>query len=206
MRYYSFYNAPLIDTMILDNKLSPGFVVNSIILAIGNSLIHCHAKLKGMMEGPGGGFDWSSMHNSPFELSKMALMSFPRSHRDLVPGDLTLDKPNPGGSVTTSVMVPTLLHKYLGVIVDPKLHWSLQHTKSFTMVLKNLAPTSSTTHHCVLHCFSLFCGRHTSVLMSCDLGLNSWLVNWASWNCCIFHVFHFLGFLLLVHFSCFLFL
>ena len=137
------------------------------------------------MERPGGGFDWSYMHNSPFELSKMALMNFSRLHRDLVPGDLTLDKPNPGGSVTTSVMVPTLLHKYLGVIVDPKLHWSLQHTKSFTMVLKNLAPTSSTTHHCVLHCFSLFCGRHTSVLMSCDLGLNSWLVNWASWNCCI---------------------
>ena len=37
---------------------------------------HCHVKLKDMMERPGGGFDWSYMHNSPFELSKMALMNF----------------------------------------------------------------------------------------------------------------------------------
>ena len=111
MLYYSFYNAPLISTTVSDDELFPGFIDDSIMLAIGNSLRQCHKKLKDMMERPGGGFEWSYTHNSLFELSKTALMNFPRLHRDLEPGNLTLDKPNPDGSITSSVLVPTSSYK-----------------------------------------------------------------------------------------------
>ena len=100
------------------------------MLAIGDTLEECHVKLKDMMEHPGGGFEWSLMHNSPFELSKMALMNFPRSYRDAIPGPLSLDRPNLDGSITTSLTHPVLSYKYLGVIFDPKLRWTLQQTKA----------------------------------------------------------------------------
>jgi hypothetical protein len=133
MLYYSFYNAPLIETATSEDELSPGFVDDSMMLAIGSTLAQCHAKLKDMMERPGGGFEWSFTHNSPFELSKTALMNFPRSYRDTIPGSLSLDKPNPNGTTTNSLTAPVISYKYLGVIFDPNLHWTLQHTKAVTV-------------------------------------------------------------------------
>ena len=85
MNYYAFYNAPLIEIATGDNELSPGFVDDSMVLAIGDLLAQCHEGLKDMMEHPRGGFNWSSSHNSPFELSKTALMNFPRSFRVVLP-------------------------------------------------------------------------------------------------------------------------
>ena len=105
MLYYLFYNAPLISTATSDDKLSPGFVDDSMMLAMGNSLRQCHEKLKDMMERPGG-FEWSYMHNSPLELSKTELENFPRLHRNSDPGILTLDKPNPDVTVMPSSLRP----------------------------------------------------------------------------------------------------
>jgi hypothetical protein len=133
MIYYAFYNAPLLDTAKSKDELSPGFVVDSIMLAIGDSLASCHKRLKDMMEREGGGFEWSHTHNSPFELSKTALMDFPRSFCNSSLGDLSLDKPNMDGTVSNFKVKPVALYKYLGVIFDPKLHWSLQHIKATTM-------------------------------------------------------------------------
>ena len=130
MNYYFFYNAPLINTAIGNDELSPGFVDDSMMLAIGDMLAQCHDKLRDMMEWPGSGFSWSLMHNSSFELSKTALINFPRSYRDAIPGTLRLDKSNADSSVSTSLTQPMSLYKYLGVIFDPKLCWMLQHKKS----------------------------------------------------------------------------
>ena len=129
MLYYSFYNALLIEVVASNNKLSPGFVDDYMVLAIGDSIAECHAMLKDMMERHGGGFEWSYMHNSPFELSKTALINFPRSFRDHIPEGLTLDKPNADRMITSSIILPVLSYKYLGVLFDHKLRWSLQHTK-----------------------------------------------------------------------------
>ena len=133
MLYYSFYNVPLIEVAASEDKLSPGFIDNSMMLAISNTLAQCHAKLKDMLERLGGGFDWSYLHNSPFELSKTALMNFPRSYRDIIPGGLSLDKPNPDRSTSNSLTAPVISYKYLGVIFDPGLRWTLQHTKAVTV-------------------------------------------------------------------------
>ena len=134
MNYYLFYNTPLIETAQGDNELSPGFVNDSMVLAISNTLAQCHKKLKDMMERPNGGFSWSLTHNSPFELSKTALMNFPRSYRDPIPGPLRLDKPNADGLVTSSLTNPVASYKYLGIIINPKLRWSLQHKKAAAAV------------------------------------------------------------------------
>ena len=56
-------------------------------------------------------------------------MNFPRSYRDAIPGDLLLDKPNLDGSVTTSAIKAVNSYKYLGVIFDAALKWSLHHAK-----------------------------------------------------------------------------
>jgi hypothetical protein len=129
MLYFGFYNAPLIETATSDDELSLGFVDDTMMLATGDNLAQCHTKLKDMMEWPRGGFDWSLTHNSPFKLSKTALMNFSRSYRNTIPGNLSLDKPNADGSVMTSITLPVLLYKYLGVIFDPKLRWTLHQAK-----------------------------------------------------------------------------
>ena len=130
MLYYSFYNAPLIEVAASASELSPGFVDDSIMLAISDTIEDCHSTLKDMMERPGRGFKCSFTHNSPFELSKTALMNFPRSYRDHIPGGLSLDKPNADGMITTSVALPVLSYKYLGILFDPRLRRSLQHAKA----------------------------------------------------------------------------
>ena len=55
MLYHSFYNAPLIEVASSNNELSPGFVNDSMMLTIGDTIEECHAGLKEMMERPGGG-------------------------------------------------------------------------------------------------------------------------------------------------------
>ena len=126
---YGSYNAPLIEVAKSSDELSPGFVDDSMMLAVGDNFADCHAKLKDMMERPGGGFDWSNMHNSPYELSKIALMNFHTSHGEAPPANLILDKPNLDGTVSTSSVAVVNSYKYLGVIFDPALRWKLQHAK-----------------------------------------------------------------------------
>lgn len=129
MLLYGFYNAPLIEVANSQDELSPGFVDDSMFLAVGATLQECHGKLKKMMERPGGGFKWSISHSSPFEISKVALMNWPRSHRDVIPGDLTLDRPNGDGSSTPSTVKTVGSYKYLGIIFDTGLRWTLHHAK-----------------------------------------------------------------------------
>jgi hypothetical protein len=59
-------------------------------------------------------------------------MNFPRSYRDPIPGALSLAKPNPDGTVLTSLVHPVPSYKYLGMIFDPKLRWSLHQTKALS--------------------------------------------------------------------------
>ena len=81
------------------------------MLAIGDTMEQCHVKLKDMMEHPGGGFNWSYLHNSPFELSKTVLMNFPRTHKDAHPEGLSLDQPNDDSTISTSISLPVGSYK-----------------------------------------------------------------------------------------------
>ena len=66
MLLYGFYNVPLIEVASSQYKLSPGFVNDSMFLAVGATLQECHRKLKEMMERQGGGFERSISHISLF--------------------------------------------------------------------------------------------------------------------------------------------
>jgi len=46
MLFYSFYNAPLLETAKGHDKLSPGFVDDSMMLVVGNNLAECHESSK----------------------------------------------------------------------------------------------------------------------------------------------------------------
>jgi ribonuclease HI len=129
MGLYSFYNAPLIETAANKNETAMGFVDDSMFLAIGDTLEEAHDTIRDMMERPKGGFSWSTSHNSPFELSKLALLNFPRSNNDITPTDLILTRINQDGSVTTQTINTVTSYKHLGVIIDPKLRWTNHHQK-----------------------------------------------------------------------------
>ena len=127
MTSYGFYNAPLIETAMATNELSTGFINNSIMLVIGDTLEQCHAKLKDMMERPNRRLDWSVSHNSPFELT--ALMNFPRSFKAPILGPLSLSKPNWDGTTTIILTHTVASYKYLWVIFGPKLKRMLHHKR-----------------------------------------------------------------------------
>ena len=126
---YGSYNVPLIEVAKPSDELSPSYIDDSMMLAVGENFADCYAKLKDMMERPGGGFDWSNTHNSPYKLSKITLMNFHRSHGEAPPANLILDKPDLDGTVSTSLIAAVNSYKYLGVIFNPALCWKLQHAK-----------------------------------------------------------------------------
>lgn len=130
MIYYAFYNVPLLLTAHPNSatEASVGFVDDAMFLAIASTLAEAHKMVTNMMSCANGGFDWSISHNSPFELTKLALMNFPRSPADVAPSDLTLACHNPDGSTSMQTVTTVLTYKYLGVIFDSRLRWSA-HTQ-----------------------------------------------------------------------------
>ena len=131
MLFYGFYNAPLFDLPPLPNETLSGFVDDAAYLGIGHSVPEAHNVIRNMMSRPHGAFDWSTSHNSPFELSKLVLMNFPRPYANdpeaLRP--LSLPKPNPTADSTEQTIHPAASHRYLSLIFDPKLRWNLHHSK-----------------------------------------------------------------------------
>ncbi|KAG5725228.1 hypothetical protein E4T56_gene10155 [Termitomyces sp. T112] len=100
-----------------------GFVDDAMFLAVAWSLKEAHKVLADMMEHAQGGFDWSQQHNSPFELTKLALMNFPRSLAVDDPSSLTLSCTNSDRPQTTQSVAAIPTYKYLGVYFDSKLRW-----------------------------------------------------------------------------------
>jgi hypothetical protein len=129
MLFYTFYNAPLIQIAKCKNESVIGFVDDTMFLAVADSLQEAHIILKDMMERPSGGFSWSISHNSPFELSKLALMNFPRTAFDIVPADLVLTRRNADNTLTAQMINTVDTYKYLGVLLEPKLRWAGHHQR-----------------------------------------------------------------------------
>lgn len=126
MIFYSFYNAPLLLTAHPNSSVeaSIGFVDDAMFLAIADTLADAHRVLADMMARADGGFGWSDSHNSPFELTKLALMNYPRSTSDLIPPDLALTRIDHTGSTSTLTVKTVPTYKYLGVVFDSRLRWS----------------------------------------------------------------------------------
>ena len=146
MMFYAFYNAGLLE---LSPPNSPderqfGFVDDVALLATGNTTEEAHRKLKDMMERTGGAFEWSINHNSPFEMTKLALINFSPKTLDATPLTITHTGTN---QITTVKAVAS--YRFLGVVFDPKLRWKAQHERAIRTaeawinLVKRLAHTAS---------------------------------------------------------------
>jgi hypothetical protein len=123
MILYAFYNCPLIEIAKQPSKkeLVLGFVDDVGLLAIGHDFTETHHTLREMMERPGGAFEWSWTHNSPFELTKLAIVDFTlRKHKA---ANLPLFCRNSGKATTVEAKN---IYRFLGVLLEPNLKWSAQ--------------------------------------------------------------------------------
>ena len=124
MIYYAFYNADLLELSPPGSKDEEqfGFVDDVTLFAAGDNFTEAHKTLADMMGRPGGAFDWPESHNSPFELSKLALMDFsPKAHAE---STLTISHPRTNRSTTIKSVQS---YRFLGVMFDPKLRWNVQN-------------------------------------------------------------------------------
>ena len=129
MILYAYYNTDLIDIAKGKYKLSTGFIDDCAFVTVADTLDSAHHILRDMLEQPNGRFDWSQSHNSPFKLSKLAVMDFARMPRDIASSPLHIDKTNSDRTTTHHIITTTTDYKYLGVIFDPKLNWRAHASK-----------------------------------------------------------------------------
>ena len=125
MILYTYYNADLIDLARGKNELSTGFVDDCMFVAIGDTLKDMHQTLQNMMEHSNSGLEWSWSHNSPFEISKLAVMDFPRPNTTNNSPPLLIQSYDHNGSPTTNTVTKVQVYKYLEVTFDPKLKWGV---------------------------------------------------------------------------------
>ena len=93
MILYVYYNANPIDVAQGIQELSTCFVDHCAFIATANTLDEAQAILKNMMERNNETLDWSLHHTSPFKLSNLAVMDFPRTPQDVAASPLLLTKP-----------------------------------------------------------------------------------------------------------------
>jgi len=132
MIFYSFYNAQLIQSATNIEETVLSFINDSMLLVTSKSLLEVDIAIRDIMEHPNRGFDWSITHNSPYELTKLALMNYSCSLLDTAPSDLVLTRTNSDRSKTSQTIKTTNNYKCLGVMLEPKVRWSSHHQKVIT--------------------------------------------------------------------------
>ena len=75
MILYLFYNADLLGDMG-KMEMKVRYVDDVNFFAEGHTFNAAYAKLSNMMTQEGGGQDWSKLHNSKFEMSKLTWVGF----------------------------------------------------------------------------------------------------------------------------------
>jgi hypothetical protein len=118
MILYIIYNSDLLTITDGPDKLAIGYVDDTMIIAIGDTLEETTDALQNIMECNGGGFDWSNDHNSRFKLSKLAVLHCtPRK---------VADDSYPVLQLRDAVITRVAEYKYLGILVNQHLNWKSQ--------------------------------------------------------------------------------
>lgn len=125
MLLYIIYNSALIEIPSSKDEDTLGYVDDVTLLAVGDDFEQTTSKLKNMMEREEGGMEWSRTHNSKFKMSKLVVIHFGRKTEE---GEDRIRRPLAKPPLAVNgLRIPTVSHtKYLGVILDNKLSWSLQ--------------------------------------------------------------------------------
>jgi ribonuclease HI len=128
MILYSFYIAPLLE--IADGKKTTtiGFVDDTTLVAKGKTFTETHQLIRDLLEKTNGALEWSHSHDSPFEISKLALMDFTHSaDKRLDSRDLEFTMKHRDGTTSTRQIERVDTYKILGVMIDSKLTWRHHH-------------------------------------------------------------------------------
>ena len=138
MILYIIYNSDLVRTATGKHELTLAFVDDTVFLPIGKMFQETHQILHDMLERSGGRFEWSTLHNSCFALSKFMLIDF----------TMNRSKERPPLVVKGVTITPSPTHKFLGVILDQELRWR-EHTSyatakgaHYAMLLRRLSKTA----------------------------------------------------------------
>ena len=114
MILYIIYSSDLVDIAKKSKgELVLAFVNNTVLIAVAKTFQETHMILHSMLERRGGVYNWSSKHNSKFEMSKFGLIDF----------TLNRCKEHPPIVIHRITIKPSKSHKFLGVMVDQELHW-----------------------------------------------------------------------------------
>ena len=119
MVLYQYYNVDLLDIPDCKGESAVAYVDDAFMLASGKNFQSAHQKLCNLMEKQRGVINWSTMHSSLLEYSKLALINFASRHKKTN---------NPSLALTHRTIKPTDSTKYLGVIVDRHLNWKAQQS------------------------------------------------------------------------------
>jgi ribonuclease HI len=125
---YNIYHAPLTSIPNGKNEDAAGFIDDAALYAEGKDFAETTATLKDMMERKGGALEWSRSHNSPFEMSKLAVMHFTKSKfkEEQIPA-LSISNVARNRTRSTIKVPPVDTYKYLGVTLQKKLSWIPHH-------------------------------------------------------------------------------
>ena len=125
---FLYYNADVLNIPNNDkNTLVLGFIDDICLLARGPTFEDANSLLKDMIERPNGFSDWSRSHQIEWEVDKTALLQASR-RRQKDPGNprKTLPIPRVPITIANRTIAPSLLHKFLGVIIDDQLRFKEQ--------------------------------------------------------------------------------
>ncbi|KAL5636330.1 hypothetical protein ACGC1H_004966 [Rhizoctonia solani] len=109
------------------NELAIGYIDDVTILVWGDTFEDTHAGLVDIMTREGGALEWSTSHNSTFELDKTACVDFSR-RREPIPGSPGKTRPLTRQNLIWGdhVVRTVSQHVFLGVLIDQELRWTAQ--------------------------------------------------------------------------------
>jgi len=127
MVMYQFYNADLLDILEDTNECALAYVGNMLMLVVADTFKEAHQKLENLMSKSGRVAEWSQMHNSQLEYSKLALIDF--AHRTSTQERCAITLP-------WGELQPVESTKYLGVVLNQQLNWKAQHAYTIEKGMK----------------------------------------------------------------------
>ena len=122
---YQFYNAGFIEVVNQQKgEDCVGFVDDITIIAEGADLQEACDKLSSIMTRTGREIDWVKDHECHFTLNKFGLMGLTRKREhDPTRAKKTHPKTCPSIRLGQHTIKPTATHKFLGILIDPELHF-----------------------------------------------------------------------------------
>ena len=116
MVLYQYYNVDILNIPTQPEESAIAYVDNVLIMASAKNFTLTHEILANMMTREGGVNEWSMTHNSPLELSKLALIDF--THR-------AAQREHPVLILSNITEKPSESTKYLRIMVDQHLEWKV---------------------------------------------------------------------------------